>query len=391
MEYNGPDSGGVRSENVARQPTVNTWLVLVLLVLVCVLIFHSLSDSRSPLHDPDARPREITPRGDLAADEKSTIELFSQSSYSVVHVTNLAVRQDALSFNVFEIPQGTGSGFVWDTEGHIVTNFHVIRGAQAARVTLADNSPWNARLVGSEPDKDLAVLKIDAPKNKLKPIRIGMSSNLQVGQKVFAIGNPFELDQTLTTGVISGLGRTIPAVTGRPIHDVIQTDAAINPGNSGGPLLDSAGRLIGVNTAIANRSGSEGSEGIGFAVPVDTVNYIIPDLIRYGRVERPGLGITTWPNSYDRFGLKGVLILTVLKNGAAAQAGLLPTRRNSNGAILLGDLIVAVNGNTVENLNDLFILLDKCKVGNTVSVTIMRDKKQLMVQLTLQSLPSMSP
>ncbi len=217
-----------------------------------------------------AGPRPIAPRGELAADEKSTIALFRQASPSIVHITAVSVARDLFTLNLLQIPEGTGSGLVWDDTGNIVTNYHVIQNAGAAQVTLADQSTWKARLVGIAPDKDLAVLKIDAPKSRLRPIPIGTSKDLQVGQSAFAIGNPFGLDQTLTTGVVSALGREIESVTRRPIQGVIQTDAAVNPGNSGGPLLDSAGRLIGVNTAIYSPSGA--SVGIGFAIPVDTVN-----------------------------------------------------------------------------------------------------------------------
>ncbi|HTS03462.1 MAG TPA: trypsin-like peptidase domain-containing protein, partial [Thermoanaerobaculia bacterium] len=211
-----------------------------------------------------AAPRPVTARGDLASDEKATIELFQRCSPSVVYITTLA-RRPVNFFEMTEVAQGTGSGFVWDRQGHIVTNFHVIENSDSLVVTLADQSNWKATLVGAEPDKDLAVLRIGAPEAKLPPILVGTSHDLKVGQKVFAIGNPFGLDETLTTGIVSALGRTIESVTGRKIQDVVQTDAAINPGNSGGPLLDSAGRLIGVNTQIASPSGA--SAGIGFAVP----------------------------------------------------------------------------------------------------------------------------
>ncbi len=243
------------------------------------------------------------------------------ASPSVVYLTSLALKRDIFSLNLFEIPHGAGSGFVWDQDGHIITNFHVIQEASGARVTLADHSVWDAQLVGTAPDQDLAVLYINAPKHQLKPIAIGTSGDLQVGQKVFAIGNPFGLDQTLTTGIISALGREINAVTGRTISGVIQTDAAINPGNSGGPLLDSAGRLIGVNTAIYSPSGV--STGIGFAVPVDTVNRVVPQLIRHGRIIRPGLGVRIADDATARrFGLQGVLIIQVEKGSAAETAGL---------------------------------------------------------------------
>ena len=210
---------------------------------------------RPSLHDPDATQRVVTARGDLAADEQATIELFRNASPSVVYITSIAVRRNLFSLNLYEIPQGTGSGMIWDQQGRIVTNYHVISDANRIEVTLADHSTWKGVLVGAAPDRDLAVLQISAPAAKLRPITIGESDGLQVGQKVFAIGNPFGLDQTLTTGIVSALNREITAVTGRTIQGVIQTDAAINPGNSGGPLLDSAGRLIGVNTAIYSPSG----------------------------------------------------------------------------------------------------------------------------------------
>ncbi|HTP50889.1 MAG TPA: trypsin-like peptidase domain-containing protein, partial [Anaeromyxobacteraceae bacterium] len=236
---------------------------------------------------PRAAPRPVVARGDLAADEQANVALFKQASPSVVYITTLTRRLVGY-FDVTEVPQGTGSGFIWDASGHVVTNFHVIQGASAARITLHDQSEWPATLVGASPDQDIAVLRIAAPRGRLAPILLGRSADLQVGQRVFAIGNPFGLDFTLTTGIVSALGRSIPSLTGRKIEDVIQTDAAINPGNSGGPLLDSAGRLIGVNTQIASPSG--GSAGIGFAVPVDTVNRVVPQLIEHGRVTRPRLG-----------------------------------------------------------------------------------------------------
>jgi S1-C subfamily serine protease len=225
--------------------------------------------------------RSVAERGDLTAAEKSVTALFEEATPSVVYITSVALRRDFFRFNVMEIPSGTGTGFVWDDRGNIVTNFHVIRDASRAEVTLADGSNWEATLVGYAREKDLAVLHIDAPRSRLQSIRIGTSSDLKVGQTVLAIGNPFGFDQTLTTGIVSALGREIDSTDGVPIRDVIQTDAAINPGNSGGPLLDSAGRLIGVNTAIVSPSG--GYAGVGFAIPVDTVNWVVPQLIAHGR------------------------------------------------------------------------------------------------------------
>jgi S1-C subfamily serine protease len=229
---------------------------------------------------PQAQPRAVTPRGDLAADDKATIELFKAVSPSVVHITNLGVRRDRFTLDVQQVPRGTGTGFVWDTNGFVVTNFHVVEGASTVRVILADHSGYDSSQIWGYPDKDLAVVRINAPKEKLKPIAVGTSHDLQVGQKTLAIGNPFGLDQTLTNGIVSALGREIESANGRPLRGVIQTSAAINPGNSGGPLLDGAGRLIGVNTAILSPSGT--FAGIGFAIPVDEVNQVVPQLIAHG-------------------------------------------------------------------------------------------------------------
>jgi S1-C subfamily serine protease len=329
-------------------------------------------------------PAPITPRGDLAEDEKSTISLFRAASPSVVHITTLATRQDWFTLDTFQVPEGTGSGFIWDQAGHIVTNFHVIRGAAAAKVTLYDHSSWDARLAGAYADKDLAVLTITAPKEKLRPIVIGSSQDLQVGQKVFAIGNPFGLDQTLTTGIVSALGREIRSVTDRPIRDVIQMDAAINPGNSGGPLLDSAGRLIGVNTAIFSPSGA--SAGIGFAIPVDEVNRIVPQLVRYGKVIRPGLGVQVAPDQITRrLGLEGVLILGVQPGGPAAKAGLRPTLRDRWGRIKLGDILLAIGSHPTKSVNDYLDALEAHQIGQTVPLTVLRDGRREQATVTLGS------
>jgi S1-C subfamily serine protease len=336
------------------------------------------------LNDPKAAARAVTPRGELMAEEKATIALFKQASPAVVNITVLGVERDLFSLNQYQIPQGTGSGFVWDNTGNIITNFHVIQNADAAQVTLADQSNWKARVVGAAPDKDLAVLKIDAPASKLHPIPIGTSKDLQVGQNVFAIGNPFGLDQTLTTGVISALNREIESVTRRPIQGVIQSDAAINPGNSGGPLLDSAGRLIGVNTAIYSPTGT--SAGIGFAIPVDTVNRIVPELIRSGKLTRPGLGIQIADEQISqRLGVAGILVIDVVRGSAAARAGIQPTRRDAQGRVRLGDVITAIDGKKVESPNDLYLALEKYKVGDAVNVTSSRDGRSVQTKLTLEA------
>ncbi len=360
------------------------WAGLFLLAVGIAFLLQFITGG-SALLDPQAAPRPVAARGDLGAEEKSTIALFRQASPSVVHITTLTVTRDFFSLNLLQIPEGTGSGFVWDPAGNIVTNFHVIQNADVAQVTLSDQSSWKARLVGAAPDKDLAVLRIDAPTGRLRPIPIGSSKDLQVGQKVFAIGNPFGLDQTLTTGVISALGREIESVTRRPIQGVIQTDAAINPGNSGGPLLDSAGRLIGVNTQIYSPSGA--FAGIGFAIPVDTVNRFVPELIRYGKVIRPGIGVQVAEDQIaQRLGLTGVLVVDVARGSAAAKAGIRPTTRDSFGRVRLGDVIVAIDGKKIESVNDLFLVLDNYKVGDTVTLSVLRDGKRQEVKATLEAL-----
>jgi len=283
---------------------------------------------------------------------------------------------------VQQIPRGTGSGFVWDSEGHIVTNFHVIEGADAAQVTLADRSAWKARLVGAYPDGDLAVLTIDGPKDRLQPVLLGTSHDLQVGQKVFAIGNPFGLDHSLTTGIVSALGRQVSAASGRRIQGVIQIDAAINPGNSGGPLLDSSGRLIGVNSAILSPSGA--FAGVGFAFPVDKVNRIVTELIRHGKVIQPTIGVELAPDQWvQRLGLKGVLVLDVPPGSPAAKAGIRPTRRLADGRIRLGDLIVAIDNTAVASSDDFLDVQQSHQVGDTVTVTLNRDGKREEVQASL--------
>src|SRR5215475_6172603 len=359
------------------------WLAVTLTVIA--LFFAKESWLRgAALNDPKAVPRVVTPRTDLRAEEKLSISLFKQASPAVVNITALGVERDLFTLNLYQIPQGTGSGFVWHTTGNIITNFHVMQDADAAQVTLTDQSSWKARVVGVAPDKDIAVLKIDAPANKLHPIPIGTSKDLQVGQSVFAIGNPFGLDQTLTTGIISALNREIESVTRRPIQGVIQSDAAINPGNSGGPLLDSAGRLIGVNAAIYSPSGV--SAGIGFAIPVDTVNRIVPELIRSGKVTRPGFGIQVADEQIaQRLGVNGVLVVDVLPGSAAAKAGIRPTRREDSGRVRLGDVITAVDGKKVESANELFILLENYKVGDVVSISLLRDGKVMQTKVTLEA------
>ncbi|KAF3649292.1 Protease Do-like 1, chloroplastic [Capsicum annuum] len=332
----------------------------------------------------------VTSPRKLQTDELATVRLFQENTPSVVYITNLASRQDMFTLDIFEVPQGSGSGFVWDKNGHIVTNYHVIRGASDLRVTLADQSTYDAKVVGFDQDKDVAVLRIDAPIDKLRPIPIGISADLLVGQKVFAIGNPFGLDHTLTTGVISGLRREInSAATGRPIQDVIQTDAAINPGNSGGPLLDSSGNLIGINTAIYSPSGA--SSGVGFSIPVDTVSGIVDQLVQFGKVTRPILGIKFAPDqSVEQLGVTGVLVLDAPPNGPAGKAGLLPTKRDSYGRLILGDIITSINGKKVSNGTDLYRILDQCKVGEKVIVEVLRGDQKEKIPVVLEPKPDES-
>jgi S1-C subfamily serine protease len=299
-----------------------------------------------------------------------------------VYITSIGWVRDWFSLRPVEIPRGTGSGFLWDERGHVVTNFHVVQGSSALRVTLNDQSTWDAELVGTEPRKDLAVLRIDAPRDKLHPLLVGRSVDLQVGQKVFAIGNPFGLDQTLTTGVISALGREIESLAQIPIRDVIQTDAAINPGNSGGPLLDSAGRLIGVNTAIVSPSGTYA--GIGFAIPVDTVNWVVPDLVNHGQVQRPSLGVRAISaRTVRNLDLDGALIVEVVPGSGAAAAGLIGVSRDRYGTVRLGDLIVEIDGHPVTSSDDLQLALERRREGDRVEVTVLREGRRQRVGVRL--------
>ncbi len=348
---------------------------------VVTLLLAAAAAAAPVLARTEAAPRAVAPRGPLAADEMANVELFKRVSPSVVHITTLETQRDFFSRATQEVPRGTGTGFVWDGEGHIVTNYHVIQGASAARVTLSDQSTHKAGLVGYFPDRDLAVLKIEAP--KLAPIPLGTSRDLQVGQRVYAIGNPFGLDQTLTTGIVSALNREIESFNSRTIRGVIQTDAAINPGNSGGPLLDSAGRLIGVNTQIASPSGA--SAGIGFAIPVDEVNRIVPRLIRDGRFVRPALGVTSGPPELSRALRlpKGVALVDVARDGPAARAGLQPFRRGRGSEIIAGDVITAIDDQEVADLDDMLSQLEKRQPGERVTLTVWREGRTRKQAATL--------
>ncbi|MEZ5613660.1 MAG: trypsin-like peptidase domain-containing protein [Rhodocyclaceae bacterium] len=333
----------------------------------------------------DAAPRLVAPRGELSAEERATIGLFEKARDSVVFITTSEQVRDIWTRNVFSVPRGTGSGFIWDEAGHVVTNFHVIQGASGATVKLADGSDHKADLVGVSPAHDIAVLKIGAGRRPPPPLPLGSSHDLQVGQSVFAIGNPFGLDWTLTKGIISALDRSLEGQPGLTIEHLIQTDAAINPGNSGGPLLDSAGRLIGINTAIYSPSGA--SAGIGFAVPVDTVNRIVPQLIRHGRYSRPAMGIELDERVNQRLTAgreaRGVVILRVKPGSSAAAAGLKGVTVTRTG-IVPGDIITAVDGKPVDSVGKFAARLDEYKVGDRVRLTLLRQGKRTEVLVTLQ-------
>ncbi len=330
-------------------------------------------------------PRVVTPRGDLAADEQTTVEIFQQASPSVVYITTVQRLLDPWTRDIFSVPQGTGSGFIWDDLGHVVTNHHVIAEAAEANVRLNDGRSYRAVLIGSSPDHDLAVLRIRVPFDRPPPVPVGTSGDLKVGQKVFAIGNPFGLDYTLTTGVVSALDRTLSEGRGGVAIDLIQTDAAINPGNSGGPLLDSAGRLIGINTAIYSPSGAYA--GIGFAVPVDTVNRVVPELIASGRYVRPSLGVSVDEDInravLHKLDLQGVLVLQVAAGSSAQAAGLRGTRMDPNGDVIPGDIIQKVGGRRVTTVNELLGRLDDFRVGDQTTVTVWRDGDELELTVVL--------
>jgi S1-C subfamily serine protease len=350
--------------------------------LVALLLVGAVTACGGAAPIPDAP----LPEG-LSAEERRDIDVFRRASASVVFITNYTRQVDFFSFDAVETPAGTGSGFVWDKEGHIVTNFHVIEDGTKFSVTLGDTE-YDATLVGAAPDKDLAVLKVDAPAGRLAPLVVGRSGDLVVGQRVLAVGNPFGFDHTLTTGVVSGLGRELRSPSGRRIRDVIQTDAAINPGNSGGPLLDSSGRLIGINSAIYSPSGA--SAGISFAVPIDTVSRILPQLIRYGRIKQPGIaGVTLVSDAIARAnGIEGVAIYQVDEGSPSDEAGLTGITLTRSRRPRLGDVIVAVEGKKVHSQEDLFEAFEAAGVGATVrlSVTDGRTDKRREVRVKLYDL-----
>jgi len=346
------------------QDRLTRLVVIGLLVLFAILAVQPYVDR---FLFSATEPRPIEPRGKLADVERATIEIFQRVSPSVVHVSGRSDESALLGAPDAARVQ-TGTGFVWDAAGHIVTNSHVVQGVTSLAVRLAGGEVLPAKLVGTAPDVDIAVLSVSSSRQLPRPVAVGRSSDLKVGQSAFAIGNPFGLDQSLTTGVISALKRRLPTSGGREIADVIQTDAAINPGNSGGPLLDSAGRLIGVNTAIFSLTGS--NVGIGFAVPVDIVNRVVPQLIRNGRVPMPGIGIIAADEgTATRLGVQGVVVVRTMRGSPAEEAGLQGIDPRTQA---LGDIIVAANGRPVHRLSDLIEEIEKTGIGGTVHLNVMR-------------------
>ncbi len=372
--------------NTSRDPFISRLLWITVAAGTLLLLWRAFPSIERQILGTEAIPRVVTARGDLAADEKTAIELFENAKASVVYITTREQVLDPWTRNIFSIPRGTGSGFLWDERGHVVTNNHVVAGASGAQVRLSDGRDYNASPVGTSPDHDLAVLRIDLAFNRPPPLPVGTSDDLKVGQKVFAIGNPFGLDWTLTTGIVSALDRAIPEAEGVVIEHLIQTDAAINPGNSGGPLLDSAGRLIGINTAIFSPSGA--FAGIGFAVPVATVNRVVPELIAQGKYVRPALGIEVDQDLNrmvtGRLGVEGVLVLRVIPGSPAAAAGIRGATIDAEG-ITPGDIIVAVGGKPVDSVAKLLSRLDDFQVGDTVPVTLLRDGAETELGVTLQA------
>ncbi|QDZ17821.1 trypsin-like serine protease [Chloropicon primus] len=374
----------------------------------------------------------------LTPEEKNTVSVFQKAKEGVVFITNLTNRQDLFTLDLKEIPQGAGSGFVWDDQGHIVTNFHVIKGASDVQITFQDQKVKHGRVVGYDEDRDIAILQVDeealdagsrsveadtvglglgppasikgdkarggtnsgaeAQKGGLggnadgiaKPLPRGSSELLVVGQRVYAIGNPFGLDHTLTQGIVSGLGREITSGTGRPIYDVIQTDAAINPGNSGGPLLDSEGNVVGINTAIYSSTGT--SAGVGFAIPIDPINLFVDQILKYGRVTQPILGISFAPDQLvDELGIEGILVLNAIEGGPASKAGMQATTRDSFGRLVLGDIVVGINGTECKNSSDLYRVLNKLAVGDVVSLSIIRGNSKQAIDVTLMDSNTVIP
>lgn len=351
-------------------------IVLLIAIITSCIYFTSLYvRSTMQAETPVIPLPEVAQNTEFLQDEVNNINIYNQIAPSVVNVTSVKVNQTF--FRKYDEPSG-GSGFMWDKQGHIVTNYHVIQGSNKVFISLqGDNVQYPAKVVGLAPAKDIALLKIDAPKKLLKPIPLGTSDNLLVGQKTIALGNPFGLDNTLTTGIISALNRKINSTWNVEIHGIIQTDASINPGNSGGPLLNSSGKLIGVNTAIISKSGT--SAGLGFAVPVDTVKRIVPQLIEHGKQILPTIGIEVEP----RARLPQGLAIKTLTNENAMRAGLQGMSRDQFGRLYLGDILVKVDDYEINDINDLYHTLEKYKIGDEVTISFIRDNKLEKANLKL--------
>jgi S1-C subfamily serine protease len=383
-------------KSVVRVVTSRTvaWAALLVVVFTtCRPKAQPAGDTRGPTSAsavvPSATPPPVPPlpAGARIEDERNTISVFRTAAQSTVFVTQTRVVEDYFAGTMQEVPAGSGSGFVWDDKGTIVTNFHVVEGARTVTVTFHDQQTFEAKVVGLEPRKDIAVLKVEAPAKLLVPIHVAKGEQVEVGQKAIAIGNPFGLDHTLTTGVISAIGRQVQGAGGVSIRDMIQTDAAINPGNSGGPLLDSMGQLIGMNTMIYSKTGA--SAGIGFAVPVSTISRIVPQILKSGRAEQVGIGVAADPlqKLERRLGLEGVIILQVPEGSAAAAAGLRGLTRTRRGSAL-GDVIVGVDNVRVVHFDDLYTVLDQHKPDDAVKLTVLRGESTATLTIKLAVLTS---
>ncbi|MBX3192634.1 MAG: trypsin-like peptidase domain-containing protein [Labilithrix sp.] len=358
-------------------------VLLVVFFTTCRPKAQPAEDARAPsgTTSASATPPPLAPTARIE-DERNTIGVFRAAAKSTVFVTQTRVVEDFFAGTLQEVPAGSGSGFVWDDQGHVVTNFHVIDGARSVTVTFHDQQTFEAKIVGLEPRKDIAVLKVEVPPSLLAPIHLAKGGQLEVGQKAIAIGNPFGLDHTLTTGVISALGRQVQGAGGVSIRDMIQTDAAINPGNSGGPLLDSAGQLIGMNTMIFSKSGA--SAGIGFAVPGATISRIVPQIIKTGRAEQVGVGFVADPQQQleRRLGLEGVIVVQIPQGTPAAAVGLRGLSRTRRG-IALGDVVVGVDGVRVSRFDDLYTALDAHKPDDVVKLTVLRGDASVTLTVKL--------
>ena len=377
MRFTNPIMGAGRNVKVASVSGASVAPLAALIAIVALALVPSVTYGQNDLRQLDA-------------DEQANVNVFRQSSPSVVNITTakaITAPSSDVTLNLGRIPAGTGSGFLWDRQGHVVTNYHVVKGSDFVRVKLTDGTEWDAEILGVAPEFDIAVLKINASETKLIPLAVGRSDNLLVGQKVFAIGNPFGLDQTLTTGIVSGLGREINSQSGEKIRGVIQTDAAINPGNSGGPLLDSQGRLIGVNTAILSRSGS--SAGVGFAVPVNTVEATVPLLISGEMVDRGYLGLALAPMQIAKqVSDEGVVILGIAQGSPAADANLRSTQRDGEGEVVWGDVVISLNGLRITDSEALLVRLQEFHAGDEVVLGVKRGEEYARVPIRLSSRPN---